>query len=144
LAKKPEPSLADIQKGFGTDIKFKSYKNDGKGLDELKESHEIVGVFLSVKDNEITDKRTKQRKVVRVYSIRGEDGRVMKIGSRALLDGVFDDIMDENGGFQVENNRYKGPGIDWIQNKMVKFVRGEDSKNSNGDRMGTYEIQVEE
>lgn len=126
-------------------VKFRTFKNDGTGLDELKENSSIQGVFISVKDQEITDRRTKLRKHIRVYAIRLDSGKIAKVGSRALLDGIFDDIMDENGGYDVINNRYSGPGIKWIQGKIVKFVRGADTKSKlDGNPMGTYEILVED
>lgn len=135
--------VTELENEVNTDVQFKSYRNDGKGFDDLSEGQEIVGIFVGVKDQEIKDTRTKQRKMVRVYSIRDDEGTVHKIGSRALLDGIFDDIMDEHGGYVVENKRYGGPGMDFLRNKIVKFVRGSNRKTSGGDPMGTYEILVE-
>ena len=129
--------------GEGTDVKFKSYANDGKGFDELAEESDVTGIFVGVRIQEITDTRTKKRKPIRVYSLRDSEGNVHKIGSRALLDGIFDDIMDENGGAIIENNRFSGPGIDFLRSKVVKFVRGKNKRTRQGDQMGTYEIMVE-
>lgn len=141
MAKKND-KVNQLTDAIREDGQFKSYKNEGKGFDELPEGGEIVGVFIGVKDQTITDIRTHAKKVVRVYSIRSDDGNVQKIGSRALLDGLFDDIMDDHGGFDVENSRYIGPGIEWLKNRVVKIIRGDDKKTSNG-RMGTYEFLVE-
>jgi hypothetical protein len=140
---KPKQNPADPLSKREEDIKFRSYKNDGKGFTDLQVGAEIMGVLVSVRDQEITDRRTHERKIIRVYSIRGEDD-LMKLGGRALLDRVFDDIMDEHGGYSVENKRYIGSGIEWVQNRMVKFIRGDDIKSADGNRMGTYEILVEE
>ena len=145
MAKKSTQAGADeLTKSFGEDVRFRSFKNDGKGFDDLEPGQEIVGVFVSVRDHEITDTRTKARKHIRVYSIRTADDSVKKIGSRSILDRVFDDVMDENGGYTVENKRYSGPGINWLSGRVVKFVRGEDMKTREGNPLGTYEIQVAE
>ena len=142
--KAQEPTAGEITAAFGEDLRFKSYKNDGSGFDELNEGTEIIGVFVSVRDHEITDTRTKARKHIRVYSIRTAEGQVLKIGSRSILDRVFDDLMDENGGYTVENKRYAGPGITYIQGRVVKFIRGEDTQTRDKNPLGTYEIQVAE
>ena len=137
-------SAADVQAAFTSDVKFKSYKNDGSGFDEFNEGQEITGILVSIRDHQITDKRTKKPKDIRVYSVRVGDGSVMKIGGRTLLDRMFDDIMDENGGFVVENRRYSGPGYDYLQNRAIKLNRGDDSETSEGNPLGTYEIGIEE
>jgi hypothetical protein len=141
--------IKDLEKelngGSGTDdsLKFKSYVNDGKGFDELPAGSEVVGVFVGVRIQIITDTRTKEKKPIRVYSLRDSEGNVHKIGSRALLDGIFDDIMDANGGCFVEANKFTGPGIEYLRNRVVKFARGANKRTRQGDPMGTYEIQVE-
>lgn len=140
MAKKS--SVDQLQEEMGKDVKFKSYANDGKGFYELDENNEVMGVFVSVKDQQITDIRSHEPKIIRVYSLRKEDGTIVKIGSRALLDGLFDDAMDEHGGVIVENKRYSGPGIEWLRNKVVKIVRGSDKKTRAGS-MGMYEFLVE-
>src|SRR5438105_1622403 len=144
MAKKPQPTIGEMKDSFAKGVRFRSYKNDGKGFHELNEATEVTGVLVSVRDHEITDKRTKLRKAIRVYSIRTADNELLRIGSRALLDRLFDDILDEHGGYTVENKRYVGPAMDWILNKVVRFIRGEDTKTGDGNPMGTYEIQVEE
>lgn len=123
--------------------KFKTYKNDGKGFSELNAGEEITGVFLGVTEMEIKDKRTKELKSIRVYRLMTDQGLV-KIGARALLDSTFDDIVEEHGGFRKEGKYYQGPGIDYLKNRLVRFVRGADTKTSEKNPMGTYEIQVEE
>ena len=144
MARKPQnPAEPGTGHDIEDDIKFRSYKNDGKGFAELHEGGQIMGVLVAIRDQSIRDRRTRETKTIRVYSIRSDDG-LLKLGSRALLDRVFDDIMDEHGGYQVENKRYTGPGIEWIQNRMVKFIRGEDVETGEGNPMGTYEILVEE
>lgn len=126
-----------------TTPRFRSYKNDGKGFDLLEANDEITGTFIQVRDREIRDRRTKEPKTIRVYSLMTDRG-LLKIGSRALLDGVFDDILDEHGGYTKNGEHYVGPGIDWLRNRLVRFTRGSDTKTSDGNPMGTYEIQVEE
>jgi hypothetical protein len=143
--RKSNPTADELQNAFEEDgVKFRKYKNDGAGFDKLEESDEITGVLVSIRDHQITDKRTKQLKDIRVYGIRTGDGTVKKIGGRALLDRMFDDIMDENGGYDVTNRRYSGPGYDAIKDKVIKINRGEDTTTSGGDPLGTYEISIEE
>lgn len=126
-------------------ITMRTYKNDGKGFEELAEGTAITGIFVAVKEQQITDIRTKEKKTIRVYSIRDEEkDELLKVGSRALLDGIFDDIMDEHGGVIVENGRWGGPGIEWIRNRHVIFTRGKNKKSRSGDVMGTYEIMVDD
>jgi hypothetical protein len=141
-----KPSSDNLQESFAGDTRFKSYKNTGKGdFTKLVEGEEVVGVFLSLRLRNIKDRRTKLPKQIRVYSFRGADGLIFKVGSRALLDSCFDDIMDEHGGMNLKDNvQYTGAGIDWITNRTVKIIRGTDTETTEGDDMGTYEILVEE
>lgn len=146
---RPEnPTAADMKAAFGADIKFRTYKNDGAGFDEFDENQEIVGVLVSIRDHTITDNRTNLPKDIRVYSIRialeGGGERVIKIGGRSILDRLFDDIMDENGGYAVDNKRYTGQGYEYIRNRLIKMSRGDDSQTAKGNPLGTYEIAVEE
>jgi hypothetical protein len=144
MARKKGASPDELKTAFEGDVKFKSYKNDGSGFDEFAEGDEIMGVLLSIRDHAIKDKRTKLPKDIRVYSIRTADGSVKKIGGRTILDRMFDDIMDENGGYEVLNRRYSGPGYEYLQNRVVKLNRGDDSETSEGNPLGTYEVAVEE
>jgi hypothetical protein len=137
------PSASELKDAMSGDIKFKSYKNDGKGFDDFEEGQEITGVLLSLRDHNIMDRRTKLPKDIRVYSIRTEIG-TLRIGGRTILDRMADEIMDENGGFTVDNRRYTGAGYDWLKGRMVRLIRGDDSKTGEGNPLGTYEIQVEE
>jgi hypothetical protein len=134
----------EVAEGFASDVKFRSYKNDGAGFDKLEEADIITGVLVSIRDHQITDKRTKAPKDIRVYSIRVEDGSVKKIGGRTILDRMFDDIMDENGGFIVENRRYSGPGYDYAKDRMVRIERGDDTETGEGNPLGTYQVDIEE
>ena len=138
------PSTSDISDAFAKDVKFKSYKNDGQGFDDFEENQEILGTLLSIRDHNITDRRTRLPKDVRVYSIRMADGSVKRIGGRTILDRMFDDIMDENGGYTVENRRYDGPGYKYVQGRIVKLNRGQDTETADGNPLGTYEVHVEE
>lgn len=134
---------AGFTEGTESQVKYQSYKNDGKGFDELNEGQHIEGILVSIRDHEITDTRTRQRKSIRVYSIRtGEI--VLKIGGRAILDRIFDDIMDEKGGYTVETGRYKGPGYEAIRDKAIRIDRGQDTKTQQKNPMGTYEVGIEE
>lgn len=138
------PTAEQLTDAFASDVKFKSYKNDGSGFDKLEEGDEIIGVLVSIRDHSITDTRTKKPKDIRVYSIRTPDGSVKKIGGRTILDRMFDDILDENGGFDVQNHRYTGPGYDAIKDKIVKINRGDDTETRDKNPLGTYEVAIEE
>lgn len=134
----------DVAAAFADGIKFASYKNTGKGnFNKLEPGGEIAGIFVSMRYRKIKDTRTREDKVIRVYSIRTAEG-VAKVSGRALLDSCFDDVMDEHGGYTIVNNTASGSGIEWITNRPVKFLRGEDTETRQGDEMGTYEILVEE
>ncbi len=143
MAKKRGESVDEVKDAFSSDTRFKSYKSDSAGFDELDEGGEITGILVSIRDQQLKDKRTKQLKTVRVYSIRTDEGQ-KRISGRTLLDRMADDIMDEHGGYSVENNRYSGPGYDWFCNRAVKFLRGDDTRTGEGNPLGTYEILVEE
>lgn len=139
-------SASDYEAGFKqreVPEGFKAYRNDGKGFDELKEGQEIAGELVSIRDHQITDQRTNEPKDIRVYSIRTEDG-TLKIGGRTILDRQFDEIMDENGGFTVENRRYAGRGYEYLRGREIRLFRGEDTKTRMNNPLGTYEILVKE
>jgi hypothetical protein len=132
----------DVAEGFATDIRFKTYKSEG--FYTFAEGDELVGTLLSIRDQTIMDRRKKMEKVIRVYNIRTADGKTIKLGSRAMLDRMIDDIMDENGGFEVQNHRYSGKGYEYLQQRLIKINRGEDEETTSGDGMGSYEIGIEE
>jgi hypothetical protein len=139
-------TAADVAGAFKTDGRFKSYKKDGSAtFDELEEGHEVAGELIVIRNQTITDTRTKQPKEIRVYSIKLEDGSIKRISGRALLDRAAEDIMDEHGGFTIANKEYSGEGYKWFINRPVKFIRGDDTRTkSDRNQMGTYEILVAE
>lgn len=132
----------DVAEGFAADVKFKMYKSEG--FYKFEAGDHFIGTLLSIRDVEIMDRRKKEEKIIRVYNFRAEDGTTIKLGSRAMLDRMFDDIMDENGGFAVENNRYSGKGYEYLQGRIIRLDRGEDIPTASGDDMGSYEVSVEE
>lgn len=145
MAKKTNESIGDVEQAFRKDSKFKSYKKDGTAsFDELEEGGEVTGVLIVIRNQNIIDTRSKKEKEIRVYSIKTADGSVKRISGRTLLDRCADEIMDENGGFEVENRNYKGKGYEWFINREVKFIRGDDTRTKHGDQLGTYEILVAE
>ena|SRR5215475_2323570 len=109
----------------------RSFKRTGEPLTPFLEGEEIRGKFLEVRDREIRDKSTGKMKTIRVYVIELPDGTLAKIGSRALLDDAYDDVIAVLG-------------TDGLRNKQVSFIRGEDLPNTNDDMSptGTYEIIV--
>lgn len=138
-------SMGDIKNSFTRDSRFKSYKKDGtSSFDELEANGEIPGTLIAIRNQIITDNRTKKDKEIRVYSIKLADGTVKRISGRTLLDRCVDEIMDEHGGFSVESKQYWGKGFDWLINRDVIFLRGDDTKTKSGDQLGTYEVLVSE
>lgn len=138
-------SAADVAAAFESDVKFKTYSTSE--FYKFDEGDELKGVLVSLRDHQLPDRRAKVKgttKEVRVYSIRLEDGNIIKLAGRAVLDRNFDDIMDENGGFVVENRRYSGVGYEWLQNRLVIINRGENDETHDGNELGTYEIRIEE
>lgn len=105
----------------------RSFARRGEGLTPFVEGEEIKGKFIHMKSVEIKDKRTHQVKSIRVYVMELEDGTVARIGSRALLDDAFDEVISVYG--QVEG-------------KTISFLRGPDKDLENGATLGTYEIIV--
>lgn len=145
MAKKTQGTGSELADELGKDIRFKSYKNEGKSdFAKIKPGDSITGVFISLRMRKIKDRRTKMPKDIRVYALRTAESGVVKIGSRALLDSCFDDIMDDHGGMELIENQFGGPGIKWITNRVITINRGDDTETSEGDEMGTYEILVEE
>jgi len=123
--------------------KYKTYKNEG--FVDFAEGQEIEGTLISIRDHSMMDRRKKILKDVRVYNIRLEyDDSLIRLAGRTMLDRMADDIMDENGGFEVENRRYSGKGYEWFINRSVKFIRGEDTQTNEGNQLGMYEILVED
>ena len=107
-------------------------KRSGEGLAAFPKNSEIRGKFIRVKEQVIKDRRTKENKTIRVYSLELKDKSLARIGSRVLLDDAFDEIVDQ----------YFHGNPSELQGQDVSFIRGEDSANANGDEMGTYEIVV--
>lgn len=108
----------------------KSFSRTGEGLTSFVEGEEIRGKFFHMKEVEIKDRRTKVKKTIRVYVLQLEDGTMARIGSRALLDDAFDEVVSAYGG--IEN----------LNGKDVSFIRGEDVATGDGNPLGTYEIIV--
>lgn len=145
MAKQKTNESGSLAEELGKDVRFKSFKNTGKGdFYKLKAGDSVTGVFISLRMRKIKDRRTKLPKQIRVYALRMADGNIIKIGTRALLDSCFDDVMDEHGGMELMETQFQGKGIDWITNRVIKINRGEDTETTEGDEMGTYEILVEE
>jgi len=106
------------------------FSRTGEGLTSFIEGEEIRGTFIHVKEVEIKDRRTKEKKIIRVYVIKLKDGNMARIGSRALLDDAYDEVIATLGG------------MDKLQNREVSFIRGEDVSTGDGNPLGTYEIIV--
>lgn len=105
----------------------RSFARRGEGLTPFVEGEEIKGKFVHMKTVEIKDKRTHQLKNIRVYVMELEDGTMARIGSRALLDDAFDEVISVYGQ---------------IEGKTISFIRGEDKDLEGNATMGTYEIIV--
>jgi hypothetical protein len=106
----------------------KAFSRTGEGLTSFVEGEEIKGKFIHMKEVEIKDRRTKEKKMIRVYVIEQESGEIARVGSRALLDDAFDELVSTIGG------------IEHLQGKTVSFNRGEDVQTGDGNPLGTYEI----
>ena len=114
---------------------FRSFKNDGSGFAELKEGESITGIFLGRRKQVIKDRRTKQPKEIWVYRLLPKDGgSIIKVGGRALLDSMYEDMIDEMFG----SNEEAAKGVEMIIN------RGDNVKTGDNNPMGTYEILVSE
>jgi hypothetical protein len=130
MAKKKgiETSGAEVRAGF------RSFKRDSGKFYELNEGESLEGVILGIRLQFIKDKRTKQPKEIQVYKIRQEDGAIVNLAGRLLLDQQFADARDEMFGGSFDNLR----GLKVIIN------RGEDTETGEGNPMGTYELMIED
>lgn len=108
----------------------KSFSRIDTALAPFQVGEEIKGVFLGVRDRVITDRETRQPKIIRIYSIKESDTEITRIGSRALLDDAFDEAAAAYGG------------VDKLVGKTISFIRGENVETIGGNEMGTYEIIV--
>jgi hypothetical protein len=102
----------------------------GEGLTKFVEGEEIRGIFIQLKESQIKDRRTKELKMIRVYTIQLSDNTMARIGSRSMLDDAFDEMVELLGG------------IDNMKGKDISFIRGADVETSDGNPMGTYEVIV--
>lgn len=105
----------------------RSFARRGEGLTPFVEGEEIKGKFIHMKNVTIKDKRTHLAKDIRVYVLELENGDMARIGSRALLDDAFDEVISVYGE---------------ITGKTLSFIRGEDKELEGNATMGTYEIIV--
>ena len=103
----------------------------GKKFTEFVEGEEITGIFVSMEEIDIKDRKPPyETKTIRVYNLKLEDGTKARISGRALLDSAFEEIAEELGG------------ISKLEGMKISLVRGEDTENTEGNNMGTYEIIV--
>src|SRR5262245_22285882 len=70
-------------------------KRSGEGLTPFPKNSEIRGRFIRVKEQVIKDRRTHEKKTIRVYSLELKDKTIARIGSRVLLDDAFDETVDQ-------------------------------------------------
>jgi hypothetical protein len=108
----------------------KRFSRTGDGLSKFVEGEEIRGIFMSMAEKTITDRRSGELKSIRIYSIKLPDTSIARIGSRRLLDDAFDEVVTELKG---EEN---------LRGRDVSFIRGEDVETADHNPMGTYEIIV--
>ncbi len=126
MAKKTETPLPSRELPKGA----KRFSRTGDGLTPFVEGEEIRGKFLHMKEKTITDKRTRELKGIRIYTLQLPDGSMARIGSRRLLDDAFDEVVSAYNG---EDN---------LTGKDISFIRGADVETSDHNPMGTYEIIV--
>lgn len=108
----------------------KRFARTGDGLTKFVEGEEIRGIFMSMTEKTITDRRTKDAKSIRIYTLKLQDGSTARIGSRRLLDDAFDEMVTELGGEEK------------LRGKDLSFIRGADVETADNNPMGTYEIIV--
>lgn len=123
-----KPRLSEVEKGF------RSFRADTTGFYELNEGETLKGVFLGRRQATIKDKRTKAMKEIWVYRLRDEEGKIINLGGRSLLDRAYDDMVDEAFGSSESG----------VKGLRMQINRGENSKTSEGNPMGTYEILIED
>lgn len=108
----------------------RSFKKTGAGFTPISEGEEIRGIFLRMRTIEITDRETRQRKAIKAYDLRLEDGTTATISGRALLDDAFRDI-------------FEAITIEKLINQEISIIRGDDVETPvEGQMMGTYEVIV--
>lgn len=108
----------------------RSFKKTGEGFTPIEVGEEIRGKFVRMRSVTITDRKTGDRKTIKAYDLKLEDGSNASISGRALLDDAFNDVFD-------------AIGQDKLAGMEISIIRGEDVETpTEGNMMGTYEVLV--
>lgn len=102
------------------------FTNTGGGFTPIEVGEEIRGKFVSMRMISIPDRDTREKKQIRSYTIETAEG-LIQIGSKALLDQLFDEVTDTVGP---------------LAGKEIVISRGEDVETVGGQSMSTWSIDV--
>lgn len=115
----------------------KTFKPDTGKLLSLQVGEEVRGVFIGTQTITIKDKRTRQPKELFVLKLRDEEsGEIQKLPCAAMMLHAWSDITDEYG------NGDEQAAIQQLRNRVFIINRGADTKTTDGNQMGTYEITI--
>lgn len=120
-----------------TPTKGRSFKADTAKFDSLAIGESLTGIFMGVKDVEITDTRTRQPKTLFVIKLRAND-KVLRVPCAAMLMQTWEELVDEYGNGNQE------AAIRSLHGRTLTINRGLDTRTRDGNQMGTYEIIVHE
>lgn len=129
--KKTEPSDSmETSKG-------RTFKPDTGKLLSLAVGEQVRGVFIGTQTITITDRRTRQPKDLFVLKLRDEETNVIqKLPCAAMMKHAWSDIVDEYG------NGDETAAVQQLRNRVFVVSRGADTKTTDGNEMGTYEVTI--
>ena len=115
----------------------KSFKPGTGKFDTLKENESVTGIFMGARIQTIQDTRTHLAKDLFVIKLRDEDSQnVLKVPCAAMMKQAWEDVVDEYG------NGIEDMAIKQLHGRKMTINRGEDSRTSGGNQLGTYEIII--
>jgi hypothetical protein len=133
MAQKKQTTKSDFANAFSEPAKgFRRFEK--QEFYELSANETLAGTFVSARTQTIQDRKTKTPKDIMVYRIKTDDGKIVALGGRAMLDSQFHEAVDD---------MFAG-NWDAMRGRRIIIERGDDSQTGEGNRLGTYQLMVSE